>query len=221
MTSFQKLWEKRRNHVYDAYFTSAKEAEEARPREYEACVKIQSVYRGYTVRKKLRKERAAAENIQRIYRGYIARVDYEYMLRAKEKRERMAYFDRNATIIQKIWRGYYSRKHVHSYYRRKAYITGVVQKGEELLVRQKQQQEILEEELKHEKYSAIEAKFREEAARHHCPGSAVRLFSVRKFRHRSSEYFMSCGYGQYKSYSGCFLQHESCRHGRFGVFLAR
>lgn len=43
----------------------------------------------------------------------------------------------------------------------------VIQKGEELLVRQKQQQEILEEELKQEKQQQIEAKFKEEAARHH------------------------------------------------------
>jgi len=167
MTHFQKLWDKRLNEVYDAYFTSAREAEAARPREYRACVKIQALFRGYSVRKKLFKEMDAAVNIQRVFRGYITRLDYEKKLKEKERKERMAYFDRNATLIQKIWRGYISRKKVHSYYRRKAYILGVMQKGEQLLVRQKQQQEILEGELKQEKYQVMEAKFKEEAARHH------------------------------------------------------
>lgn len=45
---------------------------------------------------------------------------------------------------------------------------GVVQKGEELLARRKLQQEIMEEELQHEKNVAIEAKFKEEASKHHC-----------------------------------------------------
>lgn len=167
MNAFQKLWERRISEVYDAYFASAREAEAARPREYEACVRIQAFYRGYASRKLLHKERDAAKNIQRVFRGYMARLEYEQRLKAKEKRERMAFFDRNATVIQKMWRGYYSRKNIHSYYRRKAYIMGVVQKGEELLVRRKQHQEVLEEELKQEKSAIVEAKFKEEAARNH------------------------------------------------------
>lgn len=167
MTTFLKLWERRRSDVYDAYFACAKDADAARPKEYHACVKLQSFFRGYSIRKQLHKEQEAAKNIQRVFRGYMARLSYEERLRRKEKKERMDYFDRNATVIQRIWRGYYSRKNIHSYYRRKAYINGVIQKGAELLVRRKAQQEILEGELKHEKYLVMEAKFKEEASRHH------------------------------------------------------
>lgn len=36
-----------------------------------------------------------------------------------------AYFDQQATIIQKCWRGYFSRSRIHDYYKRKAYLASV------------------------------------------------------------------------------------------------
>lgn len=36
-----------------------------------------------------------------------------------------AYFHHQATVIQKCWRGYYSRSHVHDFYKRKAFLQSV------------------------------------------------------------------------------------------------
>lgn len=44
----------------------------------------------------------AAKDIQRVFRGYIARIEYEKKVKEKERQERMAYFDKNATKIQKM-----------------------------------------------------------------------------------------------------------------------
>lgn len=40
-----------------------------------------------------------------------------------------AYFDKQATTIQRWFRGYYSRKYVHSFNDRKRYIQGVLETG--------------------------------------------------------------------------------------------
>jgi hypothetical protein len=36
-----------------------------------------------------------------------------------------AYFHRQATVMQKCWRGYFSRSRVHDFYKRKAYLAAV------------------------------------------------------------------------------------------------
>ncbi len=40
-----------------------------------------------------------------------------------------AYFDANATTIQKWWRGFFSRKHIHNFYARKAYLAAIQQQN--------------------------------------------------------------------------------------------
>jgi hypothetical protein len=41
-------------------------------------------------------------------------------------------YDACATVIQKMWRGYYSRKHIHDFYMRKAYLHALTLKNEEV-----------------------------------------------------------------------------------------
>lgn len=48
-----------------------------------------------------------------------------------EQRQR-AFFEAHATIIQMRFRAFYSRKYVHNFYARKAYVTSVLQKGDTL-----------------------------------------------------------------------------------------
>lgn len=35
------------------------------------------------------------------------------------------YFDAHATVIQKCWRGHFSRNHIHDFYKRKAFLQSV------------------------------------------------------------------------------------------------
>lgn len=45
---------------------------------------------------------------------------------------RKAYFNAMATIIQRWWRGFYSRKHVHDYYARKRYLAQVKERNHQI-----------------------------------------------------------------------------------------
>lgn len=46
---------------------------------------------------------------------------------------RLQFYHEKAILIQKIWRGYYSRKYVFNYYKRKAYLQAIEQKNEIVL----------------------------------------------------------------------------------------
>lgn len=50
------------------------------------------------------------------------------------------YFDAEATIIQKWWRGFFSRKHTHNYYARKAYLAAIKQQND--AIRQQMEDEL-------------------------------------------------------------------------------
>ena len=62
--------------------------------------------------------------------------------------------------IQKIWRGYYSRKYIFNYYKRKAYLQAIQQKNEIVLKELKEYKDYLdrqaEEKANIENYSNLE-----------------------------------------------------------------
>ncbi|CAG9476663.1 conserved Plasmodium protein, unknown function [Plasmodium vivax] len=103
-------------------------------REYKALLREKKEHAG--------RERLAAITIQKCYRGYLTRRTYllykHFLKRAKDaidilgckfllkklKRQRLEeqavlYMSDNATKIQKVFRGYYSRKYIHDFFRRK------------------------------------------------------------------------------------------------------
>ena len=45
---------------------------------------------------------------------------------------RKAYFNAMATVIQRWWRGFYSRKHIHDYYARKRYLKQVKERNDHI-----------------------------------------------------------------------------------------
>ena len=45
---------------------------------------------------------------------------------------RKAYFNAMATIIQRWWRGFYSRKHIHNFYARKRYLQQVKERNQHI-----------------------------------------------------------------------------------------
>ena len=69
---------------------------------------------------------AAATQIQRIFRGFVARnfVTFEVRIAEKERAQKL-FYDRMATLIQKCFRGFRSRKHsLNSYVDTKKKRTG-------------------------------------------------------------------------------------------------
>lgn len=69
-------------------------------------------------RKLIQRQLNAAVNIQRVYRGHIGRVT------AYVKRLNL-----NATLIQKMFRGFLSRKKIHDFFVRKKFIQRAVLEG--------------------------------------------------------------------------------------------
>ncbi len=47
-------------------------------------------------------------------------------------KKKLAYYNRQATAIQRIWRGFYIRKYVHNFYARKAYLYALTIKNSEI-----------------------------------------------------------------------------------------
>ena len=136
-------------------------ANEAKDRECQAAINIQRVFRGardrYAITLKayacccrgsallcavvltpcapvpssLHCRRACVE-IERVFRGHCGR---ERARAAREQRaatEESGVFQYYATVIQRAFKGYYSRKYVHDFFARKAYIESIKQKSEEL-----------------------------------------------------------------------------------------
>jgi hypothetical protein len=68
------------------------------------------------------------KRIQRVYRGYAGRKQFTKLLIKLNKDIRMDYYNSQATLIQKVWRGYHSRRTIFDYYGRKKYLVEVGQK---------------------------------------------------------------------------------------------
>jgi hypothetical protein len=73
----------------------------------------------YIKRKEFLKMKAAAITIQTHFRSYYARKSYRQKKREDINRKCMSYFDQQATLIQKAFRGYFVRKLIHNFYMRK------------------------------------------------------------------------------------------------------
>lgn len=130
-----------------------RDAEGAFEKEYGAVKKIQSAFRGWIVRThlaefeyvryRLRYDPAAqslmsfacsyyAREIQRVYRGHAGRKLIRILLDRTFEAQRQAVRHYAADVIQRHFRGYYSRRTKHDFYARRAYILAVTAKGEAL-----------------------------------------------------------------------------------------
>ena len=76
--------------------------------------------------------RRHAAELQRVYRGFVGRsITAARRAQRKVVKQGLLYAS-FAEIMQKIWRGYNSRKRKHDYHARKEYIRTIVDKSSEL-----------------------------------------------------------------------------------------
>mmetsp|Transcript_15183 Transcript_15183/g.49819 ORF Transcript_15183/g.49819 Transcript_15183/m.49819 type:complete len:309 (+) Transcript_15183:52-978(+) len=115
-----------------ALFEQTRVAEAARARESGAALVIESNFRSWVVRKNLAEFHARALQIQAYYRGHLGRKRAWNRAHALARDLRERFFARAAVVIQRHWRGYWSRKHVHSFGARKAYLRAVEKASEAL-----------------------------------------------------------------------------------------
>jgi hypothetical protein len=95
-----------------------------------------------------------------VWRGQLGRAKYRQCLEEKVKQMRLFAFNYKAELIQKIWHGYYTRKYVLDFYKRKAYLIAIQNTNEITLNGLNEYQEFLDrqriEKEQVDKYQRIE-----------------------------------------------------------------
>lgn len=127
-----------RGEVSQLWFSNCQTAEAARPTETAACTRLQAAWRGRTTRVLIAFWAYHLLIMERVTRGYLGRQKARRAAIERDTALQRAYFDALATTIQLRFRGFHSRKYLHNYYARKAYVDAVVQKGEAVRVQLQQ-----------------------------------------------------------------------------------
>jgi hypothetical protein len=118
------------DEVAGEYFAMMQAASDHLPREMAAVIKVQSVYRASKVRKRYHNLLGAVMLIQRVMRGFLARSRTRALRLDRNRRLNALFFHHCAAVVQKFFRGWWSRRHLHDYYGRKGYLEKVQKRGE-------------------------------------------------------------------------------------------
>ncbi|XP_034490965.1 uncharacterized protein LOC117794468 [Drosophila innubila] len=84
-------------------------------KQFKAARFIQKNFRGWQVRNLMNKKQRAAIVIQRKLRRFIARRHLEIVAQEKAQESILVLFDSSSVKIQALFRGYWSRKHLHNF----------------------------------------------------------------------------------------------------------
>mmetsp|Transcript_49811 Transcript_49811/g.85659 ORF Transcript_49811/g.85659 Transcript_49811/m.85659 type:complete len:259 (+) Transcript_49811:128-904(+) len=134
MSLFQGLWSSR-SKIIEEFEALKRDAEENAFAELQSVVRIQRLFRGQKVRAKLSAMKAGEMMIARVFRGHLGRKEARARQHATEVAQEIAIFHYHASIIQRTFRGFYSRRYRHDFSARKKYIADIVGKGETLRAR--------------------------------------------------------------------------------------
>ncbi|KAI8901848.1 hypothetical protein BC833DRAFT_617218 [Globomyces pollinis-pini] len=93
-----------------------------------ASIRIQTFFRSYINRKKFLKIMSSIRIIQKFFINKLKEMRELNELIQIKQRERKQYFYNQATKIQKLWRGYWSRKTNFDFNKRKRYINSIIDK---------------------------------------------------------------------------------------------
>ncbi|OHS96279.1 IQ calmodulin-binding motif family protein [Tritrichomonas foetus] len=131
MAAFAEFY-RHRNSIADKYFAMIEEAQKHRESEFMAAIRIQMAWKAHVRRQKLAKRNKMATIIQRNFRMHQAHILVQCLRVEKAKTERIAYFNAQATKIQKCWRGFDSRRHVFDYHKQQRYLKQVADANEQM-----------------------------------------------------------------------------------------
>eukprot|EP00698_Gefionella_okellyi_P008588 TRINITY_DN2134_c0_g1_i1.p1 TRINITY_DN2134_c0_g1~~TRINITY_DN2134_c0_g1_i1.p1 ORF type:complete len:263 (-),score=38.69 TRINITY_DN2134_c0_g1_i1:939-1727(-) len=119
--------------IVHSILQAERDAEARRWDELAAVMKVQSFFRGIKAKRRARTKMFAIMEIQRIFRGWRDRALVAQLQRDRMLEHESVYFGYAATLIQKCFRGYLSRRHKHDFYQRKAYLAEIAAAGEQTL----------------------------------------------------------------------------------------
>lgn len=124
------MLQNRLGEVVTDYFQQTQDASDRLAIELQAVIKLQSFWRACKVRQRWHAVKASAKAMQRCIRGTLARVRTRLRRRERIRRQNALFFHHCAAVIQKFFRGWWSRRHLHNYYGRKGYLEKVAKRGE-------------------------------------------------------------------------------------------
>jgi hypothetical protein len=108
MTSYATI-RRARLAVADKYLTLVTQSEENREKEFRVAMLIRRTWKAHRRRQELARRHAMATKIQKTFRRHLARLLIECLRVEDERKQRELYFNRMATRIQSLWRGYQIR----------------------------------------------------------------------------------------------------------------
>jgi myosin heavy subunit len=128
MSAFAEIY-RERGSITEKYFKIIETAQANRAREYQAALRIRRAWTAYRRRKDLQHRHAMAVLIQKMFRKHQSRVLVRCLQVEKARADRVAYFNAMATKIQKVWRGFDTRRHVFDYHKQQAYLREVAERN--------------------------------------------------------------------------------------------
>ena len=158
MDYFQNYYQGRRSEIMSEYYSLINETEKYRGKELQAAVKIEALWRMYKQRKLYLHQKWAVSVIKRVYRGYRTRKSFWHLTSQALSLQRHHFFSSSALSIQRIYRGFYSRKYLHDFYARKKYLKYIEGKNQRRLEKMsKYKQDLLcEDQKRQEEYARME-----------------------------------------------------------------
>jgi len=120
----------RQDEIIDEYFRAVQAANDARETERRAATTIQSGYRASVIRGRYHDVLWAANEIERMVRGHLGYVKAQVKKLERHRVRNKQFFDHVATIIQKHFRGFWSRKYWHHMHARLTYLQSVEDRGQ-------------------------------------------------------------------------------------------
>lgn len=112
------------------FFDLTQDASDSLAMEVAAVTKVQSVYRASKTRNAWHAVIGAALLVQRVARGWIARSRTKSIRILRNQQLTSRFFMHCAAVIQKFFRGWWSRKHLHDYHGRKKYLHTIEKRGD-------------------------------------------------------------------------------------------
>ena len=131
MSKFLQEITTKNDSVIQQYYANISSSEKEKIRDRWMAIKLQAAFRSYMARKKWKKLIDSVILIQRWIRGYLARRAFVKKKMARYTKKNHKYFDYQARIIQRYFRGYYSRMYIHDYFARDNYLEFIKDKNEQ------------------------------------------------------------------------------------------
>jgi len=122
-----------RNDVDAEFFARMDAAASSAAEEHVATLSMQAAARRALSGRHYSHHRSSAISVERVYQGHRGRLlVYEEAQLRRDAGARAAFWNANAIQVQKMWKGFLSRKHQHNFYLRKAYLDSVADRGQAL-----------------------------------------------------------------------------------------